>query len=72
MTITTPMAIPIKHRLLTVAANSGSSAKKDIMIPKIPVAKIMMTPQPSAALTEPNGAFFNLIDPSTLSYIFAN
>lgn len=72
MTITTPMAIPIKHRLRTVVANSGSSVKNDTIIPKIPVAKIMMTPQPSAALTEPNGAFLNVIDPLTLSLILAN
>ena len=60
MTITIPMAIPIKHRLRTVAASSGSSAKNEMMKPNIPVAKIIKTPQPKAAFTEPKGAFLIL------------
>ena len=59
--MTTPMAIPIKHLLRTADANYGSLAKNEMMIPKIPVAKIMVTPQPKAAFTEPKGAFLILI-----------
>ena len=55
------MAIPIKHRLRTVAASSGSLAKNETMKPKIPVTKIIIMPQPKAAFTEPKGAFFIFI-----------
>jgi len=60
MTITIPMAIPIKHRLRTVVASSGSSVKNETTKPKIPVAKINKMPQPSAAFTEPKAAFLIL------------
>ena len=69
MTMTTPMAIPIKHRLRTVAASSGSSAKNETTKPKIPVTKINMMPQPKAAFTEPKGAFLILVYAWPLSYM---
>ena len=61
MTMTTPMAIPIRHRLRTAAPSSGSFAKKEMTMPKIPVKKINMMPQPNAAFTDPKGAFFILV-----------
>jgi hypothetical protein len=61
MTMTTPMAIPIKHRLRMVLARPGSSAKNETIKPNIPVAKINMIPQPNAAFTEPKGAIFILV-----------
>jgi hypothetical protein len=58
MTIAIPINIPIKHRLLTDAASPGSSVKKEITKPKMPVKKIMRTPHPTAALVAPKEAFF--------------
>jgi hypothetical protein len=57
-TIAMPINMPIKHRLLTAAANSGSSVKKESTKPKIPVKKIMMTPHPTAVLVAPKEVFF--------------
>jgi hypothetical protein len=58
MTIPIPINIPIKHRVRTAVANSGSSVKKDSTKPKIPVKNIIKTPHPKAALVAPKGAFF--------------
>jgi len=69
MTIAMPISMPIKHRLLTDAANSGSSVKKDSTKPKMPVKKIMMTPHPTAALVVPKEAFF-IFPPLFESYPF--
>ena len=69
ITIAMPINIPIKHRLLTDAANSGSSVKKESTKPKIPVKKIMMTPHPRAALVAPKGAFF-IVSPLFEPYRF--
>lgn len=68
-TIAMPISMPIKHRLLTAAANSGSSVKKESTKPKIPVKKIMMTPHPTAALVAPKEAFF-IFPPLFESYPF--
>ncbi len=58
MTIAIPTNRPMKQRVLTADANSWSSVKNERTIPKIPVKKMRMTPQPSAALVVPKDAFF--------------
>jgi hypothetical protein len=59
MIMAIPINRPMKQRVLTADASSGSSVKNERTIPNIPVKKMRMTPQPTAAFIAPKGAFFN-------------